>query len=201
MEKRKIDMAKYADMHVLKNCVGEDTTTVVVRDRIPYAEKDAMARELVEMTTVIHDDSCVYISAEFDKIWLALIAKYYTDIDTSEADPTEIADFLINDKLIDDIVEFIEADLEYVMDIYCDLYDAFETTYIDDKCLTKALRTSFAFLFNGEDITESIAKAEAAKDTIFEAVSALRKVEKEREENIDNGTLKIGGNVINFAKK
>ena len=74
-------------------------------------------------------------------------------------------------------------------------------TYKDDKSITKAVRTSFGFLFNGEDITESMAKAEMTKDTIYNALSALREKEQEASEKINNGKLNVGGNLISFAKK
>lgn len=201
MDKRKIDMSNYADMHEEKTIIGKDGTEVAVRDHISYEEKEAMAREIVENTAVIHDDSCVYMSSEFDRFKMYAIAKYYTDIDIDGVSEYNVADFLINDGLITQIEDIIKDDLTKAMDIQWNMYDALSETYHDDKSLTKALRTSFAFLFNGEDIMDSIAKAEAAKNAVYGAINAWQKKEKEEEENIDNGTLKVGGNVINFAKK
>ena len=97
--------------------------------------------------------------------------------------------------------EAIADDIKYVSEIFWRLYTALTTTYSDDKSLTKAIRTSFSFLFTGEDITESLAKAEAMKDTVYGAINAFKNLEKEQSENINNGSLKIGGNIIKFAKK
>lgn len=201
MEKQKIDLGKYADMCELVEVDGKDGTKITVRTHIPYEEKEKMATEMAERLIVIHDDSCVYKSHEFGKVKKYLVAKYYTDLDTEDLTPADVANFFINNEMWRVIGQECGWDYTIVEDIFNDLYKAVKKTYEDDKSLTKALRTSFGFLFNGEDVTESLAKAEAMKDTVYEAIGAWRQVEKEKEEKIDNGTLKVGGNIINFAKR
>jgi len=201
MEKRKIDLAKYADMHNEVELVGADETKISVRTHIPYSEKEAMARDMVEQIAMIHDDSCVYVGSNSDKYELYVIAKYYTDIDTEDVEPDDIANFLINDGFADQLNSTIEADYKYVRELYWYLYDGFKASYDDDRSLTKAIRRSFSFMFNGEDITETLAQAEITKDRVFNAFNALRKEEEIKENTIDDGRLMVGGNVINFAKK
>ena len=201
MEKKKINIKSYTDTHSEKTIKCDDGTEITVRDHIPYTQKEYMANELLEDSTVIHDDSCVYTSIEADKNKLYLVAKYYTDIDTDGEDPIDVADFMINTGIAGQIMEYIRNDFDYVIDIFYNLYDAIDIVYKDDTSISKALRKSFGFLFNGEDVTESLAKAEAMKDTVYEAINAFRKVEKEKAENLDNGTMTIAGNIINFAKK
>lgn len=201
MDKKKIDMNKYADMHEDVVVTGKDLTDITVRNHISYSDKDAMAVEMIQYTARVHDDSIVYMGYDKDKIKLYLIAKYYTDIDTTDVDVGDVANYFINNEMIDKIFDIIGKDFEFVMDMYYMLYDATADAMADDKSIGKALRTSFGFLFNGEDVTESLAKAEAMKDTIYEAIGALRKVEKEREKNINNGTMAIDGALLNFAKK
>ena len=201
MEKRKFELEKYADMHEEKEVTGKDGIKIMVRDHIPYADKEEMAKDMAARIMIIHDDSCIYDSSEYCKIEKYMIAKYYTDIDTDEVDLKDIADFLINNELFESIKKIVWEDYDAVRDIFWSIEESIKKTYEDDKSLTKAIRNSFGFLFTGEDITESLAKAEATKDVLFEAIGALRNVEKEREEKIDNGKVKIGGNLISFAKK
>lgn len=201
MEKRKYDLSKYADEH-REACVrGEDGTEVTVRDHIPYAEKENMAHEMAERLIVIHEDSCVFQNSEYDKVKKFLTAKYYTDIDTEDMTEEEVADFMMNNEVWRPVESECGWDLSIVCGIYDAIFKAVKDTFEDDKSITKALRTSFGFLFNGEDVTESLAKAEIMKNTVYEAISAWNKAEKDKEETIDNGTLKVGGNVLNFAKK
>ncbi len=200
MEKRKIDMGKYADMFVEKTVKGIDGTEITVRNHISYENKELLARELLENTLVIHDNSCAYMSGEMDKAKYSMIMKYYTDVDTDGVDAVDILNFLINNDMIEQIRKVVEEDFDFVMELYYKMFDAIVLIYEDDNSLTKAIRTSFGFLFTGEDITESLAKAEATKDTLNDAMNALREMEKKQQEKIDKGTMKIGGNVISFAK-
>ena len=62
-------------------------------------------------------------------------------------------------------------------------------------------RDGGSFLFNGEDITESLAKAEMTKDTMFKALDAINKKEQEEKEKMNGGKLKVAGNILNFAKR
>lgn len=201
MEKRKFEFEKYADMHEEKEVTGKDGIKVIVQDHIPYAEKEAMATEMAEILVMTHDNSCAFESYEFDKYEKFMIAKYYTDIDTDGVTPDEIADFFVNNEMMMEINEIVRKDYNAVEDIYWRIADTFTKTYEDDRCLTKALRTSFGFLFNGEDVTKSLAQAEGVRDTLFEAIGALRKLDAEKEEKIDSGKVIVGGNVISFAKK
>ena len=201
MEKRKINMENCADMHDKKLIKGKDGTEITVRDHIPYSAKEAMAVEIINNSVTVHEDACVYYGSNHTKIELYMIAKYYTDIETDGLEYNDVADYLINNGLSNEIKQYIAQDYEYVQEIYVSLFDSLETIYCYDSSITRALRTSFGFLFNGEDITESLAKAEVMKDTVYDAISAFRSMEKEKSEKIDNGTVKIGGNIINFAKK
>lgn len=201
MEKRKYDLGKYADACKVEEFKGADGTVVKVRNHIPYTEKEEMATDFAEHIIMIHEDSCVYVSDQYDKYIKFLIAKYYTDIDTDGADENSVADFLINNDLYNKIEEYIWDDYSEVNAIIGSLIKSVTKTYEDDKCLTKAIRTSFGFLFTGEDITESLAKAELTSDTMFRALSEMRKIDEKKEREIDNGRLSLNGNIINFAKK
>lgn len=201
MQKTKIDMSKYADMHEEKVLTGKDGHTITVRNHISYADKEAMAQEMAENVLTIHDDSCVYESYRYEVVKKYFIAKYYTDIDTDGVTEEEVADFLVNNELLGAIVAIIGVDFGVVLEIYELIKDAYIETYGDDKSLTKAIRTSFGFLFNGEDLTESMAKAEKTNSVLMNALEALQDKENEKSHKVDNGKLTIGGNIINFAKK
>ena len=197
MKKHKIAMKKYADMHEEIECAGKDGVVVKVRNHIPYEDKIAFAKEWIENVMMVHDDSCCYVSHEQRMYEIFLIAKYYTDIQTEGVTPQEIMDFMINDNLIGPVTDAMDRDRDELIELFYGLRDGFETRFNDDRSLARAVRTSFGFLFNGEDITESMAKAEITKDTMFNALSALQ----EKEANINHGQMKVGGNIIDFTKK
>ena len=201
MKKKNINFKKYADMHEEKELVGKDSVAITVRNHISYADKIAMAQDLVENYVMIHDDSISYESYEMPAAYIWAVMKYYTNVPVDDADIHEVADFAINNELWNAICEFINDDYYAFQDIYRKLIRSVMDNYNDDQSLKKAIKTSFGFLFNGEDITESLAKAEMTKDTMFKALDALNQKEKEESEKVNNGKLNVGGNIISFAKR
>lgn len=201
MKKKKIDFAKYAKMCEETTMKGKDGTEITVRNHISYADKIAMATELVENFVMTHDDSICYESYELPAARIYEVMKYYTDVPVDGAGVTEVADFAINNGLINGIREYIHDDYFEFEDVYITLVRSVMDNYEDDRSLKKAIRTSFGFLFNGEDITESLAKAEMTKDTMFKALDAINKKEQEEAEKINGGKLKVAGNILNFAKR
>ena len=201
MKKHKINFKKYADMSEVVEVTGKDGTVVKVMTHIPYEKKLQMAQEILEEGLMIHDDSICYEGYVIHAVKMKKILEYYTDVNVDGADATEAADFLINNHLMNEIDNAIQDDWRYVLDIFYSMMNGILETYEDDKGLTKAIRTSFSFLFNVEDITESIAKAEAAKDTIYKAIGALNEKEKEEQEKMHDGLLTVGNNILNFSKR
>lgn len=197
MKKKKINFKKYADMHEETELVGKDGTSITVRNHISYADKVQMAKEVIENCVMIHDDSCCYESHMIYAEKIKAMMKYYTDVPVDDVSAEEVADFVINNDLIDAIQEYIHDDYYQAEDVYVTMMNMVMDTYADDMSLKKAIKTSFGFLFNGEDITESLAKAEMTKDTMFKALDAINKKEKE----VNGGELTVGGKILNFAKR
>lgn len=201
MRKHKIDFKKYADMHEVMELTGKDGAVVKVRTHIPYEEKEKLAQEVLERALMIHDDSICYAGYMAEAVKMRKAMEYYSDVNVENATDEEVADFLINNELWDKFENAIDDDWMCVMDIYFPMMDGVIESYQDDKGLTKAIRTSFGFLFNGEDITESLAKAEVAKDTVYKALDALNEKEKAEQEKVNNGRLMVGNNIISLAKR
>ena len=201
MKKQKIDFAKYADTHEETELIGADGTKIMVRDHIPYEDKKQMARELVERCVIIHDDSCCYESFEVYAEKIKAMLHYYTDVDVDDVEAEDAANFAINNGLLGQIRDVIHDDYMEAEDIFIALESGVMDTFTDDQSIRKALKTSFGFLFNGEDITESLAKAEMTKDTMFKALDALNRKEAEEQEKMNSGTLKVGGNILNFSRR
>lgn len=201
MRKKKIDFKKYANMHEEHELTGKDGTMITVRDHISYADKIKMAQEIIENCVMIHDDSCCYESVQIHAERIKSIFKYYTNVPVEDADANEVADFAINNGLIGQIRDIIHDDYYEAEDIFITMMNMVMDTYEDDMSLKKAIKTSFGFLFNGEDITESMAKAEIAKDTMFKAFDALQRKDQEEHEKMESGKMKVGNNILNFARR
>lgn len=201
MRKKKIDFKKYANMYEEHELTGKDGTNITVRDHISYADKIQMVQEIIENCVMIHDDSCCYESVQIHAERIKSIFKYYTNVPVDDADANEVADFAINNGLIGQIRDIIHDDYYEAEDIFITMMNMVMDTYEDDMSLKKAIKTSFGFLFNGEDITESMAKAEIAKDTMFKAFDALQRKDQEEHEKMESGKMKVGNNILNFARR
>lgn len=201
MRKKKIDFKKYANMHDEKELTGKDGTVITVRNHIPYADKIQLCRDVVENCVMIHDDSCCYENININSERIKAVLKYYTNVSVDDVDADMVADFAINNDLYDQIIDYIHDDFYKTEDIYVTMFNMVMDTYTDDMSLKKAIKKSFGFLWNGEDVTESLAKAESTSSVLFDALGALRDAQKEKEENVNNGQLSVGGNIINFAKR
>ena len=201
MKKKKIKMQKYHDMHEEVTVTGKDGTEITVRTHIPYEQKVEMAKEIAAQAIMIHDDSVTYLSFEESAIRIMAMLKYYTNVDVSGNTPGECYDFVYNNEIISELADAISKDYSETIAIYYAMRNYVMETFKDDRSLTKAIRTSFGFLFNGEDVTESLAKAEAMKDTVYNAIGALREKEAEDANKTDPGTIRFGGNILNLSKK
>lgn len=201
MRKKKIDFKKYKNMCEEAELIGKDGTKISVRNHISYEDKIALCREIIENCVMIHDDSCCYENVNINAERIKAIMKYYTNVTVDEAEAMEVCDFAINNDLIGQIRDYIHEDYYELEDVYVTMLNMVIDTYTDDMSLKKAIKTSFGFLFNGEDITESMAKAEMTRDTMFKALNALNEKEKEESEKLDKGRLTVSGKILNFAKK
>ena len=85
MEKRKIQIeeAKPEYTNISEVCL--------VKKRIPYEEKIALAEELLQLAYVIDDENGIgYLLEDYEAKELFLILKYYSDIDTSELESKDL---------------------------------------------------------------------------------------------------------------
>lgn len=201
MRKKKIDFKKYAGMHDEMEITGKDGAVITVRNHISYADKVQMAQDVIENCVMIHDGSCCYESHMIYAERIKAMVKYYTNVPVDDVDAGDVADFMINNELIGNVREYIHDDWFEAEDIYVTMLNMVLDTYTDDMSLGKAVKKSFGFLFNGEDVTETMAKAELTKETLFKALDAIGKKEQESQEKIDDGKLMVGNNILNFARK
>lgn len=186
--------------------LGKNGDKVLVRNRIPYAEKEAQAYEFAAGSLVI-DDGITYMGFKKNLLERYLMVKYYTNIDVDdlkeEDDYRKLFDYLIYNELDAEILKVINEDYNgFVFPMAWDLVSAAQEVHEKKNSLGYKLNELFGFLFTGEDISEQIASAGELNEKMIDMFKALQ----ERDANnarLKNGKAKVhsGGAVLNMAKK
>lgn len=201
MDKVKMDFANIGDIHK-DRIVDVNGTQVTVRTHIPMEEKRKMAEEWTEMTVLFDDENNICLNShENEFIRMYLMMKYYTNLDVDDVGVDDVANLLINTESEGKIYGCVVDDLCYVQDMTIQMRSNVREMYNTGNSLAHAVKTSFGFLFNGEDITETLAKSQILSDKMLEAVKVLQDKEKEAPKKANNGVLTVGGKIVNIAKK
>lgn len=196
MEKKKYEMHA-ADMDAcVEVTIGDETIHVL--KHIPLERKVTMATELAEMLLVPNEELGIMTRSALQEVCeVYLVMKYYTDMDLTDVDVQTVFDWVIGHNAYMSVRDVVSNDVWYVTDMALETMENIETEYEKQNGLTHAIKTSFGFLFNGEDITETLAKSQQVSDQMIEVVGKLNEANRKP----DVGKVKVSGNVINIGKK
>lgn len=199
MEKAILDLNK-VDFDNDTVSVGRvDDTVIVVKRRIPVAEKEMFALSLAESTQVFDDESGVaYKGYLYDVVFTYLFAKYYTNIDVSLYDSEEghrqVYDFVVYNGIIrstEKLCEEYDDDVFAIEKMYNLIVEAAIVTTREKNSLSHKIKTSFASVLADEDLATSLAKSQEVNEQMVDVIGAVIRDKK------------VNGNVIpmKFAKK
>lgn len=197
MEKKKFVM-NTGDAYEVQQDVKVGDETIHVRTHIPLAEKMMMASDIVQMIEVLDDELGIVTTSSLEDVCeLYLILKYYTDVDLEGVEAQQVFDWLVGYGAVDTIRNIIDADYSYVETMMWRLSSNVEAEHRARNSLTHAVKTTFGFLFDGRDITETLAESRAVSDKMLDIVGRLNDTTKKEEA----GRVNVSGNVINIGKK
>lgn len=200
MERIKIDFSAAKELH------NQDTfniggASVTVIDHIPVSDKIAFSEEYAALSTVGNEDSKILLqNSAIRVIEVFLMVKYYTNVDVSDADPYDVYDWVINNNAFSVIENYISADFYETKMIADGLLKNILDLYKRDNSLELAAMKSFGSVLNGEDITETVAGGQVLNEELLGLLGKIRSESNAKEDNED-GTINLGGNVINITKK
>lgn len=149
------------------------------KDRAQYRDKLDAAEEYVAMASVFNEEVGVAYMTHLEKpVEVYYTLKLYTDADLSEYEGIDGL-VTIMDKLeyeaYDELCEFAQKDLEVFRDMVFKLFynacEIFEKT----NSLEHNVKTSFKFLFDGKDITETMAQAREINEQMIDSLGAMAK--------------------------
>ena len=158
-----------------------------VKDRIPYKDKLEAANKLASMMGVFDDvHGIAYISYMEDAAkWYVRLA-YYTDMDVAEYEEydklIELMD-MIEESDISEFEEFIKSDFDVVEDLAYTLFSNAERIFKREHSVEYNIMKSFGFLFDGQDITQTIAQARDVNAQMIDHLGAIMSIKTKEEEN------------------
>lgn len=198
MEKKKFEM-KLGDAYEAMEDVSVGGETIHVRKHIPLEEKMMLASDMVQMTAMPDEELGIVTTSSLEEVCkLYLILKYYTDVDLEGVEAKRVFDWIIGyDGAEREIEHIVALDYYYVEDMVYTLRDNIKAKHEARHGLAHAVKTTFGFLFDGRDITETLAESREISETMLDTVGRLNEAAKKEEA----GRVKVAGNVINIGKK
>lgn len=156
--------------------LGQELT---VKERIGYKAKADAAAELAEMMTIFNEDAGVaYESYLTDAFECYIRVKYYTDADLSKYTGKDwIFDFM-DDYENSDATELCDAtndDWDKVLHMAFQLHITACDAYQSEHSLSNRVLKSFAFLFDGRDLTETLAQAREVNEQMIDHLGDIAK--------------------------
>ena len=182
----------------------ENINGVEVKSNIPYEQKELMAAQLAAYTTTMDNEhELIYKSFKYQLIRFILVAKYYTNIDLTDAKTQEdwrvVFDWAVATECYTSILDYVGPDLSIVSMLYTDMQDASFRIYNKSNDVVFLLKKMFGSLITDENFAENIAKSQVVNRQMIDLIGAYM---KQREQQPTAGKIKTtGGAVINFAKK
>lgn len=165
---------------------------------LPYKAKTWMAIDMAERSLVFDEERGVAFEGyTHEAVTIACMMEYYTDLDMAAYADEEgmyaLVDLLVSHGALDILWDELSEDLYHVRRIYEAIRASAIRSFEHGLTLDHLIRKSFGFLFTGEDITETLAKADGVNNTMVELLGAFMK-----QQAAPDAT---GGKLLRFGKK
>lgn len=131
--------------------------------------------------TLVFDEEAgiAYEAYNAELIRAFLILKYYTDMDLAEYDNSEgrcaVHDALASHGLWREIMEIVDLDMDDVDVIAYKLGSSARRSFEEKHSLSRMLMKTFGALLGTEDLTQTVAKAEALNGKLIDMLAAVQK--------------------------
>lgn len=155
--------------------------TVTVKDRIPYRQKAEAAEDLASLCVVFNEElGIAYDSYLHSEYTYFIMVKYYSDMDLSEYNGDgwifDFMDALEQDaEGFDALREYARDDFDTVERLEWNLRNTVQELYNKEHSLEHRAMTSFGFLLDGKDLTETLAQARDVNEQMIDHLGAIAK--------------------------
>ena len=156
--------------------LGQDVT---VKNHVTYSEKMDAAEELVAMFTVFDEErGLCYISPYEEAAKKYMKLKTYAGLDMSNYNGIDGLCRLMDDideTSIEEFEKFVDDDWRALRDLAYTLYYNVEAVFEKEHSLEHRVKTSFGFLLDGKDLTQTLAEAREVNEQMIDHLGAIAK--------------------------
>lgn len=131
--------------------------------------------------TLVFDEEAgiAYEAYNAELIRAFLVLKYYTDLDLAEYNNPEgrcaVHDALASHGLWREIMDIVDADMDDVDVIAYKLGGSARRSFEEKRSLSRMVMKTFGALLGTEDLTQTVAKAEALNGKLIDMLAAVQK--------------------------
>lgn len=133
-----------------------------------------------------------------------LMVKYYTNIDMDDYQDEEsrkrLYDYLTGKGIIDEIYKAITPDEHLVTLMADNMLSAVKEVYNQRNSISFVIRDMFMRMMDNEENADVLAKAQSTTKTMMDMYQALQEKEA-REKALKANKVKVGGTIVNLAKR
>lgn len=157
--------------------LGQD---VVVKNHVSYQQKMDAAEEYVAMSAVFDEEhGLCYMSPYEEAVKKYMKLKTYTGLDMSNYNGVDGLCKLMDDideTPIDEFEEFVDDDWTVLRDLAYTIYYNVSGVFEKEHSLEHRVKTSFGFLLDGKDLTQTLAEAREVNEQMIDHLGAIAQV-------------------------
>lgn len=173
-------------------------TAIQVRNILRQHEREMLAMDISTVTLIFDEKSgLVYEGYNRDVMRMMCMLRYYTNLDVEPYDTAEghylLYDMLAATGVLEQIIEITHDDMEHVQKIFELLKESAQRVFEHTHTLPFQIQQSFASVLNGEDLSETLAKASTVNNQMVDMLGAFRREQMAKPS--------VGGNIVRFDKR
>lgn len=153
---------------------------VSVKNHVSYQQKMDAAEEYVAMSAVFDEEhGLCYMSPYEEAVKKYMKLKTYAGLDMSNYNGIDGLCKLMDDideTPIDEFEEFVDDDWSVLRDLAYTIYYNVENVFEKEHSLEHRVKTSFGFLFDGKDLTQTLAEAREVNEQMIDHLGAIAQV-------------------------
>lgn len=156
-----------------------------VKSRISYSEKIDAAQTLASKEAVFDEDRGIaYVGYMEDAARMFVRLAYYTDLDMAEYGSydgmVKLMDMVEQEEMIDEFIDMTGCDFDTVEKLAYTIFNNARVIFEKEHSIGYRIEQSFGFLFDGQDITQTLAQARDVNEQMIDHLGIIMNAKQEK---------------------